>query len=96
MKKPSEWLGTAKKVSSDYKLSINNFSGVTANCIKECVKPSNPPIHFILYVGTNILISNQTSEEISTYIINLALLMKGESQLYSGLMISESIRKDMK
>lgn len=39
----------------------------------------NPPIHFILYVGTNILVSNQTSEEISTYIINLALLMKGES-----------------
>ena len=38
-----------------------------------------PPIHFILYVGTNILVSNQTSEEISTYIINLALLMKGES-----------------
>ena len=49
MKKPSEWLGTAKKVSSDYKLSINNVSGATANCIKECVKrffeKSTNPFH---------------------------------------------------
>ena len=49
--------------------------------MKDYVKPplKNPPDHFILHVGKNNLISNQTSEEIAISIINLASSMKEES-----------------
>lgn len=65
--------------------------------MKDYVKCSlrNPPKHFILQVRTNDLISNQTSEEIATSIINLASSMKGGPmmsgyhQLYSGLIYEE-------
>ena len=59
---------------------VKHFSGATTDCMKT-IKPSlkNPLHHFILYVRTNDFISNQTSEEIATSIINLASSMKGES-----------------
>ena len=85
------------KVSSDCKVHIKHFSGAATDYMKDFVKPSlrNPRGHLILHVRTNDLISNQTSEEMSTSIINLASSMKGGPmmsgyhQLYSGLIYEE-------
>ena len=50
---------------------MKRFFGATTDCMKAYVKPflRNPSDHFILHVGTNDLISNQTSEEIATSMI---------------------------
>ena len=50
---------------------MKHFFGATTDCMKAYVKPflRNPLDHFILHVGTNDLISNQTSEEIATSMI---------------------------
>ena len=50
---------------------MKRFFGATTDCMKAYVKPflRNPLDHFILHVGTNDLISNQTSEEIATSMI---------------------------
>ena len=79
--KTSETLGIFKKVIYDYKVYIRHFSGAKIDCRKDYVKPSlkNSPYHFILHLGTNDLISNQTSEQIATPIINLSSWMKEES-----------------
>ena len=78
--KISEGLGTAKIVRIDCKVYVTHFSGATTGYIKGYFKiPSkNPPDHFILHVGANDLISNQTSVEIAISIINLESSMKGE------------------
>ena len=58
---------------------VKRFFGATTDCMKAYVKAflRNPLDHFILHVGTNDLISNQTSEEIATSMI----LHKGVSLL---------------
>ena len=63
-----------QKVFKAFKVYVKHFYDVTADCMKDCVKPAlkNPPDHFILCVGTNDLIPNQTSEEITISFINLA------------------------
>ena len=75
---------------------VKLFSGATTDCTKEYVKLSlkNPPDHFTLHVGTNDLISNQTSEEVATSIINLASSMKGKS--YNVSISSVILRTDYK
>ena len=79
--KTSETLGIFKKVIYDYKVYIRHFSGATIDCRKDYVKPylKNSPDHFILHLGTNDLIPNQTSEQTATSIINLSPWMKEES-----------------
>lgn len=68
----SETLGILKKVIYDYKVYIRH--GATIDCRKDYDKPSlkNSPDHFILHLGTNDLISNQTLEQIASSIINLS------------------------
>ena len=64
-------MGTVKKVRSDCKVYVKHFFGAATDYMKAYVKPflRNPSDHFILHVGTNDLISNQTSEEIATSMI---------------------------
>ena len=49
----------AKTIQSNCKIYAQNFSGTTVSCMEDHMKPSlrNPPDHFILYVGTNDLSS---------------------------------------
>ena len=51
----------AKKIQSNCKIYVKTFSGATVSCMEDSTKPSlrNPPDHFILHVGTNVLSSEK-------------------------------------
>ena len=70
-----------KKVKSDCKIFIKHFSGATTNCMEDNMNPylRKDPNHIILHVGTNDLILDKTSQDITTSIVNLACSMKGEN-----------------
>ena len=73
----------AKRMQSNFKIYVKNFSGATLSCMEDYMKPSlrNSPDHFFSYVGTNGLSSEKSSMKIVESIINLACLLK--KQIYS-------------
>ena len=70
-----------KKVKSDCKICVKHFSGATTNCMEDYMKPTlrKDPNHIILYVGTNDLILDRTSQDIATSIVSLMCSVKGEN-----------------
>ena len=72
------WHVSKKVHKSECKIYVKSFSCAKISCIKNCVKPSlrSTPSHFILHVGTNDLISNQTSEAITKEIVDLTTSLK--------------------
>ena len=82
MVKHSNRLEVSKRLQSDCKVYVIQFSGARTKCIKDYVKPSSRenPDHFILHVGTNDLIMERSPELIVKSIVNLATSLKGNSR----------------
>ena len=78
LKHLNDWEMSKKKVKSDCKIFVKQFSGATTNCMEDYMKPSlrKDPNHIILHVGTNDLILDRTSQDIATSIVNLACSIK--------------------
>ena len=71
-----------------------SFSRATADCMTDYMKPSlrENPNHFILHVGTNDLISNNSAKCIAESIIEKAVHLKNDKH---GVSISSIVlRKD--
>ena len=53
------------------KVKVMSFSGATADCMTDYMKPSlrENPNHFILHVGTNDLISNNSAKCIADLLL---------------------------
>ena len=70
----------AKKIQSNCKIYVKTFSGATVSCMEDYMKPSlrNPPDHFILHVGTNVL----SSEKIWYVDLKMKSLMSAFQQLF--------------
>lgn len=64
----------SKKAGSSCKMYVKHFSGAATDCMEDYVKffLKNAQDHFVLNLGINDLISDQTPEEIATFVINLA------------------------
>ena len=64
----------SKKAKSGCKMYVKNFSGAATDCMEDYTKLffKNVQDNFVLNLGINDLISNQTSEEIAAFVINLA------------------------
>ena len=69
-----------KKVKSNCKIFVKQFSGGTTNCMEDYMKQSllKDPNHIILYVETNELILDRSLQDIAASLVNLACSMKGE------------------
>ena len=57
----------SKKLNANCKVFVKTFSGAKTTCMNDYVKPSlrSSPDHFILYVGTNDLFLDKSSEQIA-------------------------------
>ena len=71
----------SKRVKSDCNVFVKSFSGETAQCMEDYIKPSlrTNPNHVIIHVGTNDLASDKTPKEIAEKIVNLTSLVKSET-----------------
>ena len=76
------------------KVKVMWFSGATADCMTDYMKPSlrENPNHFILHVGTNDLISNNSAKCIAESIIEKAVYLKNDKHDVS--ISSIALRKD--
>ena len=76
------------------KVKVMSFSGATADCMTDYMKPSlrENPNHFILNVGTNDLISNNSAKCIAESIIEKAVYLKNDKHDVS--ISSIVLRKD--
>ena len=70
----------SKRLQSDCKIYMKQFSGAKTKCMKDYMKPSlqENPDHFILYLGTNGL-NTEKSRELVKSIFDLATALKGDS-----------------
>ena len=75
-------MGNSKRLQSDCKVYVKQFSGARAKCMKDSKKPSlrENPDHFILYVASNDLITERSPELIAKSIADLATTLKGNSR----------------
>ena len=64
------------------KVYVKSFSGSKVRCMKDHMKPSTreKPDHTILHVGTNDLNSNRSSHLIVKSTVDLAIILKNNSQ----------------
>ena len=71
----------SKRLQSDCKVYVKQFSGARTKCMKDYMKPSlrENPDHFILHVGTNDLNTERSPELIAKSIVGLAKTLKGNS-----------------
>ena len=76
------------------KVKVMSFSGATADCMTDYMKPSlrENPNHFILHLGTNDLISNNSAKCIAESIIEKAVYLKNDKHDVS--ISSIVLRKD--
>ena len=76
----NEWK-ISKRLQSDCKVYVKQFSGARTKCMKDYMKPSlrENPDHFILHVGTNDLNTERSPELIAKSIVGLAKTLKGNS-----------------
>ena len=70
----------SKRLQSDCKIYMKQFSGARTKCMKDYMKASlkENPDHFILYLGTNGL-NMEKSRELVKSIFDLATALKGDS-----------------
>ena len=72
----------SKRLQSDCKVYVKQFSGPRTKCMKDYMKPSlrENPDHFILHVGTNDLDTERSPELIAKSIVGLDTTLKGNSR----------------
>ena len=72
----------SKRLQSDCKVYVKQFSGPRTKCMKDYMKPSlrENPDHFILHVGTNDLDMERSPELIAKSIVGLDTTLKGNSR----------------
>ena len=72
----------SRRLQSDCKVHVKQFSGAKTKRIKDYMKPSlwENPDHFILNVGTNDLNTERSPELIAKSIVDLATTLKGNSR----------------
>ena len=75
----------SKRLQSDCKVYVKQFSGARTKCMKDYMKPSlrENPDHFILHVGTIDLNKERSPELIAKSIVDLATTLKGNSRYVS-------------
>ena len=73
---------TSKRLQSNCKVHVKQFSGAKTKCMKDYMKFSlrKNPHHFILHVGTNDLNKERSPEPIAKSIVDLAATLKGNSR----------------
>ena len=72
VKHSNEW-EIYKRLQSDCKVSVKQFSGARTKCMKGYMKSSlrENPDHFILHVRANDLITERSSELLAKSIVDL-------------------------
>ena len=72
----------SKRLQSDCKVYVKQFSGAKTKCMKDYMNPSLRENfdHFILHVGTNDLNPKRSPELIAKSIVDLATTFKGNSR----------------
>ena len=72
----------SKRLQSDCKVYVKQFSGVKTKCMEDYMKPSlrENPDHFILHIGTNDLSTERSPELIAKSIVDLVATLKGNSR----------------
>ena len=72
----------SKRLQSDCKVYVKQFSGAKTKCMKDYMNPSlrENCDHFILHVGTNDLNPKRSPELITKSIVDLATTFKGNSR----------------
>ena len=72
----------SKRLQSDCKVYVKQFSGARTKCMKDYTKPSlrENPDHFILHVGTNDFNTERSPELTAKSIVDLATTLKGNSR----------------
>ena len=72
----------SKRLQSDCKVYVKQFSGAKTKCMKDYMNPSlrENCDHFILHVGTNDLNPKRSPELIAKSIVDLATTFKGNSR----------------
>ena len=72
----------SKRLQSNCKVYVKQFSGTRTKCMKDYMKPSlqENPDHFILHVDTNDLNTERSPELIAKSIFDLATTLKGNSR----------------
>ena len=73
-------MGNSKRLQSDCKVYVKQFSGARAKCMKDYKKLRENPDHFILYVSSNDLITERSPELTAKSIVDLATTSKGNSR----------------
>ena len=68
----------SKRLQSDWKVYVKQFSGATIKCLKNYITIKS--YHFILHVGKNHLITERSPELIAKFIVDLATALKGDSR----------------
>ena len=94
----------SKRLQSDCKVYVKQFSGPRTKCMKDYMKPSlrENPDHFILHVGTNDLDTERSPELIAKSIVGLDTTLKGNSRdvSVSNIIVrtdnSNKIKKDVR
>ena len=72
----------SKRLQSDCKVYVKQFSGARTKCMKDYMKHSlrENSDHFIIHVGTNDLNTERSPELIAKSIVDLATTLKGNSR----------------
>ena len=72
----------SKRLQSDCKVYMKQFSGAKTKCMKDYMKPSlgENPDHSLLQVGTNDLNTERSPELIAKSIVDLATTLKRNSR----------------
>ena len=68
----------SKRLQSDWKVYVKQFSGATIKSMKNYITIKS--YHFILHVGKNHLITERSPELIAKFIVDLATALKGDSR----------------
>ena len=77
----------SKRLQSDCKVYVKQFSGARTKCMKDYMKHSlrENSDHFIIHVGTNDLNTERSPELIAKSIVDLATTLKGNPRDVSVL-----------
>ena len=80
-------MGNIKEANWQQKIFVKRFSGAKMDYIKDYIKPrlKTNPNHFILYIGTNDLNTEQNVEYIPNKVIDLGIRSKLKMTIFPAL-----------